>query len=223
MAITLAFDVYGTLINTNGISGLVQTFVGDKAISFIDSWRAKQLEYTFRRGLMKNYVDFSECTRNALDFTCEVLKCHLQPEERNRLMREYKVLPAFADVRESLGKLKSANLCLFAFSNGSAPDVSGLLENAGILHLFEDVVSVDDVKSFKPNPAVYEHFLLKSNSAKANAWLISSNSFDVIGAISYGMNSVWVQRNPDAIFDTWNIQPTRTISSLQELIPVFNI
>ncbi|GET28810.1 HAD-IA family hydrolase [Prolixibacter sp. SD074] len=115
MAITLAFDVYGTLINTNGISSLVKTLVGDKTISFMDSWRAKQLEYTFRRGLMKNYVDFSECTRNALDFTCEVLKCHLQPEERNRLMREYKVLPAFADVRESLEKLKSANVRLFAF------------------------------------------------------------------------------------------------------------
>ena len=223
MAITLAFDVYGTLINTNGISGLVKTLVGDKAISFMDSWRAKQLEYTFRRGLMKNYVDFSECTRNALDFTCEVLKCHLQPEERNRLMREYKVLPAFTDVRESLEKLKSANVRLFAFSNGSAPDVTGLLENAGIFHFFEDVVSVDDVKSFKPNPEVYAYFLQKSNSSKTNAWLISSNSFDVVGAISYGMNSVWVQRSPDAVFDTWNIQPTRTISSLQERIPVFNI
>jgi len=223
MTATLAFDVYGTLIDTHGISDLAHTFVGDKAKSFMHSWRSKQLEYTFRRGLMKNYVDFSECTRNALDFTCEILKCHLQPEERNRLMREYKVLPAYTDVPECLKKLKSANLRLFAFSNGSAADVTGLLENAGILHFFEDVVSVDDVKTFKPNPEVYEYFLQKSKSSKTNSWLISGNPFDVIGAISYGMNSVWVQRNPDDVFDTWNIQPTRTISSLQELIPVFNI
>lgn len=223
MAATLAFDVYGTLIDTRKIYDLVKVFVGEKASDFVDVWRSKQLEYSFRRGLMKNYVDFSECTRNALDFTCEILKCHLQPEERNRLMREYKVLPAFTDVRESLGKLKSANVRLFAFSNGSASDVTGLLENAGILHFFEDVVSVDDVKSFKPDPEVYAYFLQKSKSSKTNAWLISSNSFDVVGAITYGMNSAWVQRNPDAVFDTWNIQPTRTIRSLQELIPVFNI
>jgi 2-haloacid dehalogenase len=79
------------------------------------------------------------------------------------------------------------------------------------------------VKTFKPNPAVYEHFLLKSKSPKVDTWLISGNSFDVIGAISFGMNSAWVRRNPDAVFNTWNIQPTRTISSLQELIPIFNI
>ncbi|GET24429.1 haloacid dehalogenase type II [Prolixibacter sp. NT017] len=222
MATTLAFDVYGTLIDTHGISNLVHTFVGDKAISFMDSWRAKQLEYTFRRGLMKNYVDFSECNRNALDFTCEVLKCNLQPEERNRLMREYKVLPAFTDVRDSLEKLKSVNLRLFAFSNGSAADVNGLLGNAGILHFFEDVVSVDDVKTFKPNPAVYEHFLLKSKSSKTISWLISGNPFDVIGAISYGMNSVWIQRSPDAVFDTWGIKPTKTINGLLDLATVFN-
>jgi 2-haloacid dehalogenase len=222
MATTLTFDVYGTLINTEGISGLVKTFVGDKAISFMDSWRAKQLEYTFRRGLMKNYVGFSECTRNALDFTCELLKCNLQPEERNRLMREYKVLPAFTDVRESLEKLKSADLRLFAFSNGSAADVTGLLENAGILHFFEDVVSVDDVKTYKPNPEVYAYFLQKSKSAKTNAWLISSNPFDVIGAVSAGMRSVWVQRNPAAIFDTWGIEPTKTIDGLQDLATSFS-
>lgn len=223
MAATLAFDVYGTLIDTRKIYDLVKVFVGEKASDFVDVWRSKQLEYSFRRALMKDYTDFSECTRNALDFTCEKLKCNLQPEERDRLMREYKVLPAFTDVRESLEKLKSTNLRLFAFSNGSASDIDTLLRNADILHYFEDIVSVEDVKTFKPNPAVYEHFLLKSNSAKANAWLISSNSFDVVGAIYFGMNSVWVRRNLEEVFDTWGIEPTKTIDGLFDLPAVFNI
>jgi 2-haloacid dehalogenase len=83
--------------------------------------------------------------------------------------------------------------------------------------LFLGVVSVDDLKSFKPNPGVYSHFLRKSNASSDSAWLISSNSFDVIGAISAGMKSAWVCRTSEAIFDPWGIEPTVTVSSLIEL------
>jgi 2-haloacid dehalogenase len=173
---------------------------------------------------MSDFTDFAECTRNALDFTCASLKYNLNPEERNRLMREYRVLPIFDDVYECLESLKAINQArLFAFSNGNVSDVTNLLGHAGILNFFEGIISVEDVKTFKPNPVVYDYFLQKSKSAKADTWLISGNSFDVIGAISAGMNSTWVRRNLEDVFDTWDIQPTRTISSLQELIPVLNI
>lgn len=55
MTITLAFDVYGTLIDTNGVVEVLHNIVGDKAGDFSRSWREKQLEYSFRRGLMKKY------------------------------------------------------------------------------------------------------------------------------------------------------------------------
>lgn len=222
MTINLAFDVYGTLIDTRGVAELLIKKVGALAPTFMDLWRTKQLEYSFRRGLMKVYVDFSKCTRNALDFTCLQLNISLNSEEKNELMHQYTILPAFPDVEPSLMKLKVSDYRLFAFSNGKENDVRELLQNAGILHFFEDVVSVDDVKTFKPNPAVYEHFLLKSKSSKSNSWLISSNPFDVVGAISAGMRSVWVKRNPKTIFDPWEIEPTEIINELTELIGVLN-
>ena len=76
---------------------------------------------------------------------------------------------------------------------------------------------MDALKSFKPNPAVYCHFLRVSGAKAGEAWLVSSNPFDVIGAISAGMKSVWLQRNPEMVFDPWGIEPTITISSLTEL------
>ena len=51
----------------------------------------------------------------------------------------------------------------------------------------------------------------------ADAWLISSNPFDVIGAISSGMRAAWVQRSPEVLFDPWGIEPTITLSSLSDL------
>ena len=58
MSLTLAFDVYGTLIDTGGIVTALQKLIGDQAKPFSDLWRSKQLEYSFRRGLMQNYRDF---------------------------------------------------------------------------------------------------------------------------------------------------------------------
>ena len=65
---TLAFDVYGTLIDPLGIAATLQGFIGERAIPFAQAWRDKQLEYLFRRALMRDYRDFPTCTRQSLEF-----------------------------------------------------------------------------------------------------------------------------------------------------------
>ncbi|TNF01468.1 MAG: haloacid dehalogenase type II [Gammaproteobacteria bacterium] len=217
MAITLAFDVYGTLIDTHGILDQLQGMVGDDARRFSQDWRNKQLEYSFRRGLMQNYEDFSVCTSQALDYTCGLYEEPLSDMQKSELLLNYRSLPAFDDVTEALNRLVEVDCRLFAFSNGTEETVTGLLESAGIRDFFLGVVSVDDLKTFKPNPAAYAHFLRQSGAQGHSAWLVSSNPFDVIGAISAGMSSVWVRRTKEALFDTWGIQPTLTVESLTEL------
>lgn len=217
MATTLAFDVYGTLINTHGVLSLLENMIGDKAKNFSNTWREKQLEYSFRRGLMQNYVPFSVCTKQALDYTCLAHKTPLSDEQKQQLLEQYKILPAFDDVKKGLEQLKAQNYRLFAFSNGAAYAVNTLLETAGIIDYFEGVVSADDMKTFKPNPGVYSHFLREVNSTGANTWLISSNPFDITGAISHGMRGAWIKRSEDSIFDPWEIQPTTTATDLVDL------
>lgn len=217
MSVTLAFDVYGTLIDTQGVMTILEKMVGNKAKDLSDTWRSKQLEYSFRRGLMQNYVEFSQCTRFALDYACRHHQVSLTAEQKQTLMEAYKTLPAFDDVKDTLHRLKEKGYRIFAFSNGTATGVATLLKSAGIDALFEGIVSVDDVKSFKPSPAVYSHFLRKTKALGSETWLISSNPFDVSGALSFGMQAVWIQRSPEAIFDPWDIQPTVVASSLLEL------
>ncbi len=217
MPVTLAFDVYGTLIDTQGVVAKLHWMVGDKAQAFSQTWREKQLEYSFRRGLMQLYKDFSVCTRNALDYCCARYHTPLSESQKRELMALYRVLPAFDDVREGLTLLSGAGYGLFAFSNGSAEAVRELLVKAEIDSFFLDVVSVEEVRSFKPSPAVYSHFLRQSGSSGCDAWLVSSNPFDVIGAVSAGMRAVWLQRSSEQVFDPWGIEPTLRISNLREL------
>ncbi len=217
MAITLAFDVYGTLIDTHGVVAKLEELVGDRALDFSSTWRDKQLEYSFRRGLMQNYENFAVCTRDALDYTCGRYAVPMVAGQKQALLDIYRELPAFDDVQGALSDLAARDCRLYAFSNGAAEAVETLLSAAGIREPFLGVVSCDDVRSFKPNPAVYAHFLRSAGAGAGEAWLISGNPFDVIGAISAGMRGAWVQRAPDATFDPWGIEPTITISSLGEL------
>ena len=214
MSVTLAFDVYGTLIDTHGVISVLEKYVGEMAHQFSRTWRENQLEYTFRRGLMQNYENFAVCTSNALDFTSSFLKTPLTQEIKNELLEKYNLLPSFDDVESGLTKARNAGFRLFALSNGTAEAVESLLINAEIRDYFLGVVSVDEIKSYKPNPAVYSHFLRRADAVGNDAWLVSSNPFDVIGAISSGMRAAWIKRSPDAIFDPWGIEPTITANSL---------
>lgn len=217
MKYTLAFDVYETLINTSGVSDSLKQLIGNMAKPFMDTWRNKQLEYSFRRGLMDKYADFSVCTKDSLEYCCQMFKTDLSIEQKEALMNEYTILPAFPDVETGLENLKESGHKLFAFSNGRESTVLKLLTTAKIIDLFDGIVSVENVETFKPNPRVYEHFNKVTNSSNSDSWLISSNPFDVIGAISYGMYSAWVQRTQDSIFDPWGIEPTMIINEMTEL------
>ncbi|GAA0785221.1 haloacid dehalogenase type II [Marinobacterium sediminicola] len=217
MATTLAFDVYGTLIDTQGVLGLLQQMMGETAVPFSQTWRSKQLEYSFRRGLMRMYADFSVCTREALEYCCKLYQQPLNDEQKHQLMSIYAELPAFNDVAESLKVLKLKGYRLFAFSNGSASAVEGLLQQAGICSFFEGVVSVEEQCSFKPDPGVYSLFHRKAETDGGPVWLISGNPFDVIGAKASGMRAAWVCRSPEAVYDPWGIEPDVTVGSLMEL------
>ncbi|MGB1311486.1 MAG: haloacid dehalogenase type II [Leucothrix sp.] len=222
MATSLAFDVYGTLIDTHGVVDALRLLVGDDARLFSQQWREKQLEYSFRRGLMDDYVDFSVCTRQALDYTAATTHHLLTEKETDGLMQVYTQLPAFDDVLACLTEAQSAGARLFAFSNGSSQAVEALLQHAGIRDFFEGVISVEGVKTFKPNPRVYDHFVEATHSDLNDCCLVSSNSFDVLGALNANWRAVWVQRDSHVQFDPWGVQPTATVDRLTSLHQVLS-
>jgi len=212
----IAFDVYGTLIDTQGVLTLLEELVGDKALLFSNTWRAKQLEYSFRRALMNRYEHFSVCTAEALHYSCDSLQVSLTVAQKSTILKSYQTLPAFKDVSKGLSLL-TKDYQLVAFSNGENKAVEKLLSNAKIRKYFSDVITADEVESFKPSPVIYQHLLSRINAEAENTWLISSNPFDVIGAKSQALNAVWLQRSNLAIYDPWGIEPNFSINRVDEL------
>jgi 2-haloacid dehalogenase len=213
---TIAFDVYGTLIDTDGVVDRLREWIGSRAEVFSQTWRSKQLEYSFRRGLMRRYENFAVCTRHALDYCSAEYKSFFTAEQKDALLQSYRALPAFGDVEESLVALKAGGHRRFAFSNGASEAVEEVLQANGLRERFEGVVSCEALETFKPNPDVYRYFMREAG-VSSDAWLISGNPFDVIGAVSAGMKSAWVKRSDRAVFDPWGIEPTLTVGSLSDL------
>ena len=215
---SLAFDVYGTLIDPLGISTDLADCVGEAAPSFASAWREKQLEYLFRRGLSRKYEPFSVCTRQALDYTCGALGFDIGEEARAALMNRYLELPAFAETGSALRELKDKGVHCYAFSNGEPDDLARLLANAGLDDYLRGIVSVHETQSFKPDPSVYAYFLENTGAMLGATWLVSGNPFDVIGAMQVGWKAAWVRRNAGQLFDPWGIEPTIVVPDLDALV-----
>jgi 2-haloacid dehalogenase len=141
----------------------------------------------------------------------------LSTSEQEQAMHAYTELEAFDDVKGGLADLQSSKLRLFAFSNGSRTAIDALLRYATLRESFIDVLSVEDVRSFKPDPIVYEHLVKQCEVPAGEVWLVSSNPFDVIGAANYGLRTAWLRRDPTVIFDPWGVVPDLVLGGFDDI------
>jgi 2-haloacid dehalogenase len=213
----LAFDIYGTLIDPFRMEEHLRAAFGEKAREASELWRSKQIEYSFRRALMKKYRNFDLCTAQALRFVSVQLGISLSEEAEQKLLSKYLELPAYPDVPGALDELAAQGFTIAAFSNGTLGAVRGLLDHAGVLRRFSKIVSVDVIRSFKPDPAVYEYLVAELEVGREMVWLVSSNSFDVIGAKACGLHAAWVRRDLKRTFDPWEFEPDLIVHGLGEL------
>ncbi len=162
--LVLAFDVYGTLIDPFHMEEHLRAAFAEKAKEASELWRGKQLEYSFRRALMKKYLPFDVCTAQALRFVSAHLRISLTEKAQANLMSKYAQLPAYADVVGSLDECAAQGFTIAACSNGTENAVRASLDHAGILPRFSKIVSVDPIRTFKPDPAVYEYLVAELNA-----------------------------------------------------------
>ncbi|MEH6470576.1 MAG: haloacid dehalogenase type II [Halopseudomonas sp.] len=215
----IGFDVFGTLVDPLQMGQLLGQMVGTEHASTVARvWREKQLEYTFRRGLMGAWADFTVCTEQALSYALTNAGIELSDQQCQQLMAGYEQLTPFADVIPALERLQHSGCSAVAFSNGTADHVTRILGNAGVLPLLQQVISVETLQTFKPDPKLYHHLSSRLGTTPSRTWLISSNPFDVIGAKHAGIMAAWIRRQQTAQFDPWGIEPDLVVGDLNELV-----
>ncbi len=204
------FDAYGTLYDVHSVAARCESFWPGKGAQLSQLWRAKQLEYTWQRSLMRRYEPFSSVTRAALSYACDALRLDIDAAQLDALMQDYTRLSPYADARAVLSRLKGKKAIL---SNGSPDMLLPLVENSA-LH-FDAVISVDEVKVFKPAPEVYE--LAVRRLRTESIAFVSSNGWDALGAKSYGFTVYWVNRARTPL-DRLGFEPDAVLTSLDEIL-----
>ena len=214
----IGFDISGTLVAPLEMNERLKPLAGDLSGRLAALWREKQFEYTFRHGLMREYEDLDSCTRRALIFAAGALGVKFSEQERGRLIQEYQSLGLFPDVIPGIeAREEERDHPLVAFSNGVKATVRALMNRAGVLPHLQGIISVDDLKTFNPNPEVYCYLARRLGTGPSGTWLVSSNSFEVIGAKAVGLKAAWIQRNPEAQVGPRGVEPDLVAPDLQML------
>ncbi len=81
------------------------------------------------------------------------------------------------------------------------------------------MLSVDTIRIYKPQPAVYALVTDTFKIAPADVAFVSSNRWDVMGATAFGFRCVWVNRAnmPDEYPEFAPVKVVRELSALATL------
>ena len=213
----IIFDAYGTLFDVNSAAEKCKDRIGDKWEGFSNYWRTTQLEYTWLRSMMNRHKDFWAVTEDSLAKSMDVFK--IDPLMKNQLLDLYKVLSTFPEVKDVLQKLKKKIYKLAILSNGTPALLNKLVKSNNLDNIFNDIFSVEEVKTYKPDPKVYNIPVQKYQIQKNEVAYLSANTWDVSAGGNYGFKPVWVNRNK-SIFDKLDYVPKYQIENLNKLIDI---
>ena len=169
-------------------------------------------------------------TRNSLKQVLMEHRLELDDSNVESVMRAYNSLSTFPDVDKALRAVsENQNITAVVFSNGDESMVGSSVKESPDLKqhasVFSELVTVENIKKFKPSPDVYSHLaevVGKAQDQMSEMWLISGNPFDIVGARASGMQAAWVDRAgngwSDQLIQDLNGSPTLTGKDLSEIV-----
>ncbi|MBY6036553.1 haloacid dehalogenase type II [Fictibacillus nanhaiensis] len=212
------YDAYGTLFDVHSVAEKAESLYKGKGKEISEQWRKKQLEYFMLHQLTGNYKPFSEVTKNALLYTLKNLSLSCNEDDLHDLMNAYLELNVYEEVRETLQTLKNKSKKQTIYSNGTYEMLKPLVEKRELDHLL-DVLSVDDVKQYKPSPIAYKYALETLGVDRNEVLFMSSNFWDITGAASFGFRTAWINRAGLEV-DELGIKPDYIFHDLSEIVTV---
>lgn len=213
---TVTVDSYGTLVDTSSAETALAAHVDEyKPVS--DLWRARSLMYTMVGNFIGSYQSFYEMNRDALRYALESHGIELSSETIDEILSVYHELKPFEDVRGGLQELKSAGYEVYVVSNGNPEMLESMVKHAEIEGIITDTISAHEIQTFKPDADIYRHAAGRTGTPIDAIAHVAGPTFDVLGAMSAGMQGVWINRGDEA-WDPFDREPDLTITSFHELV-----
>lgn len=217
----LTFDLFGTILDLGGsLTPPLASFLQSKnaplnAEEFWAQWRTRQRLEQYQDSLMMlGHSGYLETVRRAFVYVLRQNRIDTPPDEVATFMQNWQQLSPFDDVLPALERLRS-RFKLVVLSNGE-PDFLQHLATNRVRWTFDDIYSVNQAGAFKPHPAVYRGAAQSLGLEVGECLMVSSNSFDAVGARACGYRAIYVNRY-DLPVEDHHYQPDLTVSNFTEL------
>jgi len=189
----VAFD-YFVLFDPSSIVPAVEKEFPGQGRAFTQVWQARQFDYAFLHSITGTYRNFFDVTGDALDYTAKLMHLTLSMEARQRLLNAYLNLSPWPDTMDALKKLKAAGVRVITLANFTPMMLRANAEKAGITDFFDELLSTDIERVYKPEPRAYRLAAKRLKLNKDEIVFAAFGGWDVFGAKSFGYPTFWVNR-----------------------------
>lgn len=212
----VAFD-YLVLFNPDSILSDVERIFPGRGRELTNLWRTRQFEYTWLRSLTGRYVDFAEVTEDALVYATAALKLPLTTEAKRQLLDGYLHLKPWPDTADALSRLRQHGVRIVTLANFTPDMLRANATKAGLINLFDDLISTDANHTYKPEPRAYRLGMDRLRLEKQDVLFVAFGGWDAAGAKSFGYPTYWVNRFNQPL-EELDVRPDRTSTDLNGLL-----
>jgi 2-haloacid dehalogenase len=194
----IVFDVNETLLDLRALDPHFQRVFGDATV--MQEWFAQVLQSALVVTVTNAYSDFGTIGGAALDMTAARRGVAFSDDDRVQILGGMRTLPPPPEVPGSLERLHNAGLRLATLTNSTAEVAEAQLTNAGLYGYFEQILSVDAIRCFKPAAETYRMAARRLGVKTSGIRLVAAHSWDVAGALRAGCAAAFVAR-PGMVLD----------------------
>jgi 2-haloacid dehalogenase len=195
----ILFDVNETLLDMSPVKLVVNSAFGNKAAFTI--WFGLLLQHSLVATVTDSYFAFGTIADAALDMTASKLEAKpLTMAEKHDITSLMSKLPPHPDVPAGLRQLRAAGYRLIAFTNSPPATLAEQLRHAELTDYFEQQLSVDAVRRYKPHPDTYLYAAQQAGVAPADAMLVAAHSWDIAGALHAGLTAGFIARPSQGLY-----------------------
>lgn len=211
----ILFDVYETLLDMGDVEKKVNVlFDSSKGYAV---WFAMFMEYCFVANCANQYQAFTAIARATMQMAGNKLGKTIRDSDIDFVLELLKHLPVHENVQECLSELNDKGYRISALTNSPEKVVCERMERTGLISYFENVLSAEKVKKYKPGLEVYEWAARKLGAGAKDIMLVSAHSWDIVGAASAGMQTAFLKKGKQLLYPLAP-KPTLVCSSLADLV-----
>jgi 2-haloacid dehalogenase len=191
------FDVNETLLDLAAMDAHFERVFGAAALR--PTWFAQMIQSALVATVTGSYSQFGAHAMAALQMLAEQTGVQLRDADRDAIAGQLRQLPAHPEVPDALRRLRGAGFRLAALTNSTLEVARAQLEHAGLVDLFEQVLSADAVRRLKPAAEPYQMAAERLGVAVGEVRLVAAHAWDVAGAVRAGCAAAFVARPGKAL------------------------